>query len=209
MARFGKIGDSYLDDAGDPLISGKLFFYESGTNTNKNTYADVNLSIVNTNPVILTAAGRQPNIFFNGTARVILTKSDNTQIQVRDPEGGEFSEGVFSTWNSLTIYNTPDIVTGSDGNFYISITSGSQGEDPISTPTAWSQIRFVRVWNSNETYSLNQVVEGSDALLYSSLSNGNLNNDPTSDPSKWKPATEADIPPVIRAAAKQFAYSNF
>jgi len=209
MSRFGKIGEQYFDDAGDPLICGKLYFYESGTNTFKNTYADVNLSIPNTNPVLLTAAGRQPNIFFNGSARVILTKNDDTQLEVRDPEGGAFEEGVFSPWNSLTIYSTPDILVGSDGNFYISITSGNSNNDPVSDVLNWTQIRFVRVWNANETYGVGQIVEGSDGLLYSALTGGNLNNDPTTDIINWQPATVADIPPVIKAAGKQFAYNNF
>ena len=80
MARFGSIGKQYFDNSGYPLISGKLYFYESGTSTPKTTYADVNQSIPNTNPVILSAAGRQPNIFFNGSAKVVLTDSNTVQI---------------------------------------------------------------------------------------------------------------------------------
>ena len=52
MARFGDF-DQYLDNAGDPLAEGKLYFYESGTTTPKTTYSDVNNSIPNTNPVYL------------------------------------------------------------------------------------------------------------------------------------------------------------
>ena len=84
MARFGDF-DQYLDDAGDPLVEGKLYFYESGTTTPKTTFADINNSIPNTNPVLLSAAGRQPNIFFDGVAKVILTDNDDVQIAVRDP----------------------------------------------------------------------------------------------------------------------------
>ena len=209
MARFGTIGDQYFDDAGDPLINGKLYFYESGTNTAKDTFADINLSIPNTNPVLLTAAGRQPNIFFTGSARVGLTQSADTQIEVRDPIGGEAEEGVFSPWNILTIYNTPDIVVGSDGNFYLSITDGNQANDPVTDPVNWTQIRFIRVHNPNETYNIGQIVEASNGLLYSSLTDNNLNNDPVTDEANWTPAAVADIPPVIRAASKTFAYRNF
>jgi hypothetical protein len=35
MARFGSIGKQYFDDSGNPLISGKLYFYEPGTTTPK------------------------------------------------------------------------------------------------------------------------------------------------------------------------------
>ena len=44
MARFGDF-DQYLDNAGDPLSNGKLYFYESGTTTPKTTYSDINNSI--------------------------------------------------------------------------------------------------------------------------------------------------------------------
>ncbi len=87
MARFRSIGIQYLDGAGDPLIDGKLFFFESGTTTPKDTFADINETILNTNPVILSGEGRQPNIFFTGSARGILTDSDDVQIEERDPIG--------------------------------------------------------------------------------------------------------------------------
>lgn len=209
MARFGKIGEQYFDNAGDPLISGKLYFYESGTTTDKNTFADVNLSIANSNPVILTGAGRQPNIFYNGSARVVLTDSTDVQIEVRDPEGGEFQEGVFSPWNALTTYNVPDIVVGSDGNFYIAISDGIQNSDPTTDAVNWTQIRFIRVWNTNETYSAGQLVESSAGFVYSAVTGGNQGNDPASDTNNWKPATEADIPAVIEASAAVIAYNIF
>ena len=84
MARFGDF-DQYLDNAGDPLVSGKIYFYESGTTTFKTTYADVNNSIPNTNPVILTAAGRQPNVFFDGVAKAILTNSSMVENWTSQP----------------------------------------------------------------------------------------------------------------------------
>lgn len=209
MARFGSIGTQYFDNAGDPLISGKLSFFESGTSTDKDTFADVDLTITNTNPVILTAAGRQPNIFFSGTARVILTESDGTQIEVRDPIGGETGQDVIPAWNSVVIYGIPDLVRGSDGNFYISITNGNQDNDPVTSPVNWTQVRFIRVWNVNENYSQFQITEGSDGLLYSSVINNNIANDPTTDFVNWKPAVDAISPPVIRSASKIFALRNF
>ena len=209
MARYDRVGEQIEDDAGNPLISGKIYFFESGTTTPKATYADVNLSILNAHPVILTAAGRVPSIFFTGTARVIITSADNVQIDNKDPIGGESEEGVFSPWNSLTIYNVPDIVVGSDGNFYISITNGNQDNDPTTDAINWTQFRLVRVWNPNETYSIGQLVVASDEFMYISITDNNLNNNPVSDTTNWKPGTTADVPTIILAAGKQFAYNNF
>lgn len=209
MARFGEIGKQYSDDAGDPLIGGKLYFYESGTTTLKQTYSDVNLSIENSNPVILSAAGRQPNIFFNGSARVTLTTSLGQQIETRDPEGGSFDEGVFSPWNSLTIYNKNDIVIASNGLFYVSIINGSQGNDPLTDILNWTQIKFIRVWNSSEIYTTSQIVQGSDGFLYRSLTTNNVGNDPIADITNWDDATKAaSLPPVIRSSAKTYAYRS-
>jgi hypothetical protein len=189
MARFGSLGTQYFDNAGDPLISGKIYFKESGTDTDKDTFADVNLSIKNANPVILSGAGRQPNIFYNGSARAILTDSDDVQVEERDPLGGESEEGAFSDWNSITIYNEPDIVVGSDGLFYISITDGNQNNDPTTDAVNWTDSRFIRVWNTNEPYSINRIVEASNGLLYTSLVNNNLGNDPIGDVVNWKSST--------------------
>ena len=209
MSRFGTIGTQYFDDAGDPLISGKLYFYEPGTNTAKSTFADVNLTIPNTNPVLLTAAGRQPNIFFSGSAKAVLTSGDDVQIEVRDPVGGEATEGAFSGWNSSAVYNVGDIVIGLDGNFYQSITDGNEGNDPASSATDWTQVRFIRVWNTNETYGIGQVVQGSGGLLYRSLTDNNTGNNPVSDLANWGAAVAADVPAVIRAAARTYAYRSF
>ena len=209
MSRFGSIGTQYFDNAGDPLVSGKLYFYEAGTDTNKTTYADVNQAIPNTNPVLLTAAGRQPNIFFSGTAKAVLTDGDDVQIEERDPVGGETAEVPFSDWNADTVYDVPDIVVGPDGYFYISITDSNTGSNPTTTPADWTQIRFIRVWNTNETYEPGAIVEGSDGLLYSGITSSNTGNNPTSDLTNWQPAIEATVPDLIQAAARSYAYNNF
>ncbi len=204
MARFRSIGIQYTDNAGDPLIKGKLHFFESGTDTDKDTFADVNLSIKNSNPVILSAAGRQPNIFFNGTAKIQLTDKDNVQIEVRDPVGSSSLTGNFDQWNSLTIYDTADIVVASDDRYYRSFADGNQGNDPITSPTFWEEIEFIRVWNVSVTYSLNTTVKGSDGLFYRSLVNNNLGNDPTTDTVNWGSPVTGVALSLIQATALSF-----
>ena len=58
MARYSTPITQYLDDAGNPLVGGKLTFYASGTENLQNTYNTEALTIANTNPVILDGAGR-------------------------------------------------------------------------------------------------------------------------------------------------------
>lgn len=186
MARFGSIGKQYFDDAGDPLISGKLYFYESGTTTPKNTYADNALTIANSNPVLLTAAGRQPNIFFGGTAKVLLTKSDDTQIEVRDPDG-DSQTGNFEAWNNYRLFGQHDVVIGSDGKYYTSQIPNNYNNDPITALTSyWDEVEFISVWRVSITYPQSVIVKGADGKLYRSKSNLNLGNIPGSAPVFWE-----------------------
>lgn len=207
--RYGNPVTQYLDDSGSPLVSGKLTFFATGTNTLLDTFVDINLSIPNTNPVILTAAGRLPNVFLQSASyKVILTDKDDVQIFERDPVGGELESGSFAEWNSLTIYSLNDIVEFDD-RFYISITNNNSGNQPDINPAQWSEIKLIGLWNPNEIYSINDLVQGSDGRLYVSAGNNNLNNDPTADDINWNSATTLDIPSVITASALTFAFENF
>jgi hypothetical protein len=182
MARFGEINAQYFDDAGDPLSSGKIYFYETGTTTLKDTFSDINQTIANTNPVILSAAGRQPNIFFSGTAKAILVDKNDVQILVRDPVGqtaSVFGDG----WVATKIYSADAVVLGSDGQYYRSLAAGNQNNDPTSTSGYWTLLYSVE-WNSGITYQEGAVVTY-DGEQYQSLQNTNLNNNPSSATSYW------------------------
>jgi hypothetical protein len=184
MARFGSLDTQYFDDAGDPLVSGKIYFYETGTTTPKNTYADVNYTILNANPVILTAAGRQPNIFFDGVAKAILTKSDNTQILVRDPVG-ETESNFGDAWISTKTYQANDVVKGSNGEFYRSLVNNNINNNPVTTTGSWTFLYSVE-WSAGTTYKLGSVVTY-QAIVYQSLQNANLNKNPSTETSWWVP----------------------
>ena len=181
MARFGDF-DQYLDNAGDPLSNGKLYFYESGTTTPKTTYSDINNSIPNTNPVLLSAAGRQPNIFFDGVAKVILANNGDAQIAVRDPVG-ETATDFGDEWVATKIYNAVDVVLGSDGTYYRSLINGNQNNNPVTTSGFWTLLYSVE-WNAGITYQVGAVVTY-DGEQYQSLQSSNLNQNPSSASSYW------------------------
>lgn len=186
MARYGIAGMTYLDNNGDPLSGGKLYFYESGTLTAKNTYSDDAQTVPNTNPVVLDAAGRQPDIFFSGQAKVILKDSDDVQIDVADPVGESAVTGAFAEWINTVEYNLGDTVIGPDGNYYVSIVSANTGNNPSISPTQWQQLLYVYVYNSAFSYEAGDVAL-SAGVLYVSLVGSNLANTPTSSPTQWKP----------------------
>lgn len=137
MARFGSLGTQYFNNSGEPLISGRIYFYESGTTTPKNTYADINLTILNTNPVILTAAGRQPNVFFDGVAKAILADADDVVIETRDPVGQTDLDMPLNPWLSSYTYSIGNIVEGADGSLYQSLQNSNLNHDPTSSPLWW------------------------------------------------------------------------
>ena len=182
MARFGEINAQYFDDAGDPLGGGKIYFYESGTTTPKTTYADVNFTIPNTNPVVLTAAGRQPNIFFNGNAKAILTDSNDVQILARDPVG-ETASNFGDPWVATRIYSTNAVVIGSDGVYYRSLVAANQNNNPVTTSGYWSLLYSVE-WNSGITYQEGAVVTY-NGEQYQSLQGSNLNQNPSTATTYW------------------------
>lgn len=182
MARFGSIGTQYFDSNGDPLSGGKLYFYVSGTTTPQDTYTTPAYTVANTNPVILTSGGRQPSIFFEGSAKAILTDSSGVQIEVRDPIGDTTTFTL--TWSATEIYSLGDLVTGSDNKYYSSLQSNNINNNPVTpSPTYWGALNVPSPWTSLITYSQYQIVTGTDGNIYYSLAGSNLNHNPVLDTS--------------------------
>lgn len=176
--------DQFFDDAGDPLVNGLLYFYETGTNTPLNTYADVNLTIPNANPLPLTGAGRCPNAYgSNQLYRVVLKTADGVQIMQRDNVGSTGAEGNFTAWNNERTYNYPEIVQYAN-KFYMSATNGNQDNTP-DTATQWIQIRFFNEYEATFSYSADDYVTY-NGILYVSVAGSNLGNAPSSTPNKWQ-----------------------
>lgn len=184
------------DAAQDTLVEGKSYFFDSGTNNPLTTYADSLLTTANAHPVPHDAAGRLPNVFFEGSAKWRLTATINGApdqlVWERDPVGSEAVTGEFALWNPLIIYNIPDIAKGSDAAFYISDANANQGNDPTTpSPTKWSEFRMMLIYNASKSYSIGEVVQESTGLLWRSVVNSNVGNTPNTDSgANWLPATQ-------------------
>lgn len=137
MPRFINPVPQYLNSAGDPIVSGEMYFYEIGSVTPKNTYLDAELTIPATNPVLLNADGRLPDTYLLGSYRTVLSEPSTGQIWERDNVGSEFSEGYGSEWNSTVTYNIPDVVLF-DGVYYVCQSNNNLGNQPSSTSSDWS-----------------------------------------------------------------------
>ncbi len=88
MARYLNIDSQFFTSTGEPLGGGKLYFYDSGTTDAKTTYSNVGMSTPNANPVVLDASGVPGDIFFAGTAKVVLKTSADVQLRSMDPVSG-------------------------------------------------------------------------------------------------------------------------
>jgi hypothetical protein len=131
MARLGSIGTQYLDANGDPLGGGKLFFYAPGTTDLAVTYSDEAQTTANANPVVLDAAGRQPDIFYTGSLKIVLTDSDDVVVQERDPVSPAAGAAAW-TWNTA---QQDDAFTAVIGTYYTWIDADVVVSLPAS-PTA-------------------------------------------------------------------------
>lgn len=109
----------FFNNNGDPLSSGKVYFYEVGTSTFKDTYTSSAATTVNPNPITLNAGGKSPSggIYGIGTYRQVVRDKNNNLIwdAVTSPTGGGGSTptdvgdgnlvGTILPWSSLVAPN--------------------------------------------------------------------------------------------------------
>jgi hypothetical protein len=68
-----------------PSSGAQLFFFATGTSTEKDTFSDLAATTPNTNPVIANAVGVFPDIFITGSYKVILKDKNDVQEWEADP----------------------------------------------------------------------------------------------------------------------------
>lgn len=74
---------SFQNSAGSPLIGGKLYTYDAGTNTPRPTYQDAAGTVPNANPVILDARG-EATVFWAGSYKVVLKDAADVTVWTVD-----------------------------------------------------------------------------------------------------------------------------
>jgi len=72
-----------LDSNGAPLVGGKVYFYEAGTTTPKDTFTNEGAATANANPVILDSQG-YADIWGSGSYKVIIKDSEDVTISTTD-----------------------------------------------------------------------------------------------------------------------------
>ena len=200
--RFSNPAPQHFDSPNVPMAGGKLTFFQVGSTTIlKDTFSDNGLAVANANPVILSASGLEPNIFLNGSYRVTLQNSEGVQRWDRDNVNVGATGEPFSLWVSTIQYGSggSNIVTASNGLYYVSIQDPNIANDPTTSPAFWSEVRFTRIFNTNESYTVNRIVEASDGNLYTAQV-AQSGNDPTTDSINWRPTNL----PQMQAASLSF-----
>lgn len=134
----------YFDDSAIPLSEGFLYTYFNLTTTPQPTYSDDALSTENENPVELSASGLAPDIFIDESYRVRLT--DNAGVVLWDINNIDPAQpSPFADWLSSYPYGYrgPNIVTGSDGGYYVSVAELNVNNDTVNNPLKWQPIDFL------------------------------------------------------------------
>lgn len=204
MALLSNPYPQWIDSNDETLIGAQLNFYITGTLTRKDTYSNAALTTANANPVICDAAGGAASIWLaeDVAYRLRIIRADGSLYKDLDPISSVSSGDPFTAWSSTATYSIPDVVIGSDDNYYRSIVDNNLGNDPISSASSWSKVDFNTYWNTNQTYAVNDIVIGTDGQLYRSTIAANAANDPTTDGENWAPAVE-------RPSNTDYSYRNF
>ena len=113
-----------LDNNGDPLSGGKVYSYEAGTTTPKDTFTDPSEDTANANPVILDSAGRADIWLEEGPYKFILTDSDDAEIKTVDgfignAAGAVVSYNISTNTNITALYNAARVY--GTGSFTLSL----------------------------------------------------------------------------------------
>jgi len=81
----------WLTSSGTPAVGWKVYTYEGGTSTPKDTYTDASQTTPNANPVILNSRG-EADIYFSGVYKLVIKDdSDVTQDTIDNYGAGTFS----------------------------------------------------------------------------------------------------------------------
>ena len=149
------------------------------------------------------SAGVVPNIFFSGSAKLILQDENSVQYGEYDPVGGQKELGNFTPWDSVVTYDENNISEGSDGEFYVSLSNGNIGNDPTDNPgdnEFWECWPVNGIHNAKINYFLGEVTQSTAGNFWKSQVNDNIGNDPETDNgSNWLPAIDGTNIPEITA----------
>lgn len=138
----------FFDANGDPMSGAKLYFYEAGTTTPKDTYTDYTLGTPNANPVEADADGRMGGIWLGpGAYKAILKTAGDATIWSVD----------YVTGNQLDILTTRGDLLTRGASAYARLALGTAGYGLVSdgSDVVWAAIPSLsgsNSWAGAQTY---------------------------------------------------------
>lgn len=102
----------FTNGSGKPLVEGKVYSYQAGTNTPKATYTNAQGNVANTNPVILDSRGEASIWLIGGPYKIVLKDAAGATIWTQDFIQGEIDAQSLKTIAELratTGYTTGDV----------------------------------------------------------------------------------------------------
>lgn len=132
----------FVDDNGNPLVGGQVYFYVPNTSTKKNTFQDPGQTILNTNPVILDARG-EAIIWGSGSYRQVVYDQFGNLIWDQLTEDanagltGNMTDAIFEAGTDFTPGVTTTLtlpaIFGSEDNIWVFFDAAYQGDDQIAS----------------------------------------------------------------------------
>lgn len=151
---------TFLDQNGIPLARGKVYFFIPNTLQPKDTYSDSGLTVLNTNPIVLDAAGRAI-IWGSGTYRQQVYDAFGDLIWDQITTG--FGGGVPGIGPFRSVASATTITSG-DYTIYFDASGGpiNQPLPPVSDLNNGQEILLVKTDGS--TNPVNVLLTGSDVF---------------------------------------------
>lgn len=139
-----------VDGSGDVLAGGRVYTYEAGTSTPKNTYTVQDKTTAETNPIILDARGVK-HVFAEGAYKfVVKDSSDVTQytldnLQYIYPDDGTIYAGTSTgSSNAYAVTPSPALTTLTDGLTITFIANFASTGAATLNPSGLGVYNFVR-----------------------------------------------------------------
>lgn len=117
----------------EPLRAGWIQFYDIGTTTPKNTWSDADLTVLNTNPIVLDGGGRfEVNVFGDGDYTMAAFDRFGAPQWTRDIISGQ------SAGQTIPALETDEFLTNDGSNLLWAIirqmpdATGSNGQVPVT-----------------------------------------------------------------------------
>jgi len=148
----------FFDNNGLPLVGGKLYTYEAGTTTPKDTFLNETGNVYNTNPIILDSRGEALVWLASGKYKFVLATAENVELwSVDNISGGgtgsggggtSFVPGMIMLWSGSVVSipegwalcngsnGTPDLrnrfIVGAGSTYNVAATGGSADAITVS-----------------------------------------------------------------------------